>query len=174
MRIPSAPSKRALESSLSPPLSPVSSALPVSPLSLTALRRQTPSPLSETIYHPFSSQAHQQKEPEPKTAEKESSLSADVECVPVLSLQKSVSVSESLSVSGEGVPFLCTGRYKFEYVECEQLGRGGFGTVWKCRNVLDGGEYAVKRVRLRRHPKGQRQRQRQREERVCDCESECV
>lgn len=50
-----------------------------------------------------------------------------------------------------------TGRYRLlvanrrlrtEFVEGPKLGKGGFGTVFKCRNKLDGHEYAVKKIRL--------------------------
>lgn len=39
-------------------------------------------------------------------------------------------------------------RYENDFEEIEVLGRGGFGEVWKVRNILDGRFYAVKKVRL--------------------------
>lgn len=39
-------------------------------------------------------------------------------------------------------------RYADDFDEIERLGRGGFGSVWKCRNRLDGAVYAVKRIRF--------------------------
>ncbi|KAG0250918.1 hypothetical protein DFQ27_009132 [Actinomortierella ambigua] len=40
-------------------------------------------------------------------------------------------------------------RYKHDFVEIKRLGRGGFASVYKARNKLDGIEYAIKKVRLR-------------------------
>ncbi|KAK6097876.1 Eukaryotic translation initiation factor 2-alpha kinase 3 [Batrachochytrium dendrobatidis] len=39
-------------------------------------------------------------------------------------------------------------RYRTEFEEIEQLGRGGFGVVYRARNLLDGQEYAIKKVKL--------------------------
>jgi hypothetical protein len=39
-------------------------------------------------------------------------------------------------------------RYREEFDELERLGRGGFGSVWKVRNKLDGCVYAIKRIRF--------------------------
>lgn len=39
-------------------------------------------------------------------------------------------------------------RLRTEFVEGPKLGRGGFGAVYKCRNRLDGHDYAVKKIRL--------------------------
>ncbi|KAF9904344.1 Eukaryotic translation initiation factor 2-alpha kinase [Lobosporangium transversale] len=40
-------------------------------------------------------------------------------------------------------------RYKHDFVELCKLGKGGFASVFKARNKLDGIEYAIKKVRLR-------------------------
>ncbi|KAJ1520214.1 hypothetical protein ONE63_004424 [Megalurothrips usitatus] len=40
-------------------------------------------------------------------------------------------------------------RYQHEYQELEYLAKGGFGHVYKVRNKLDGGEYAIKKIFLR-------------------------
>lgn len=45
-----------------------------------------------------------------------------------------------------GIPLVRYSRYASEFEELAALGKGGFGTVFKCRNVLDGREYAVKKV----------------------------
>lgn len=37
-------------------------------------------------------------------------------------------------------------RYTSEFEELEHLGRGGFGSVYRVRNVLDGREYAMKKI----------------------------
>ncbi|CAG5114476.1 unnamed protein product, partial [Candidula unifasciata] len=42
-----------------------------------------------------------------------------------------------------------TSRYKNEFQELGILGKGGFGSVFKARNYLDGCEYAVKKVRFK-------------------------
>lgn len=42
-----------------------------------------------------------------------------------------------------------TSRYKEEFVEITRLGKGGFGSVFKVKNKLDGREYAVKKVPLK-------------------------
>ncbi|EDO46416.1 predicted protein [Nematostella vectensis] len=42
-----------------------------------------------------------------------------------------------------------TSRYKDEFVEMGRLGKGGFGSVLKVKNKLDGREYAVKKVLLK-------------------------
>lgn len=40
-------------------------------------------------------------------------------------------------------------RYQHEYHELEYIAKGGFGHVYKARNKLDGGEYAIKKIFLR-------------------------
>ncbi|KAF9426811.1 hypothetical protein BGZ94_005989 [Podila epigama] len=40
-------------------------------------------------------------------------------------------------------------RYKHDFVEICKLGKGGFASVFKARNKLDGTEYAIKKIRLR-------------------------
>ncbi|XP_064599174.1 uncharacterized protein LOC135465773 [Liolophura sinensis] len=42
-----------------------------------------------------------------------------------------------------------TSRYRQEFVELDQLGRGGFGSVFMARNKLDGRKYAVKKIKFR-------------------------
>ncbi|KAL2916204.1 hypothetical protein HK105_204295 [Polyrhizophydium stewartii] len=39
-------------------------------------------------------------------------------------------------------------RYRTEFEELERLGRGGFGVVYRARNLLDGQDYAIKKVKL--------------------------
>ena len=39
-------------------------------------------------------------------------------------------------------------RYEDEFREISRLGKGGFGTVYRCRNRLDDSEYAIKKLRL--------------------------
>ena len=41
-----------------------------------------------------------------------------------------------------------TSRYKTDFEELEQLGKGGFGSVVKVRNKLDGRAYAIKKIQL--------------------------
>jgi serine/threonine protein kinase len=42
----------------------------------------------------------------------------------------------------------CCFRYEDEFREISRLGKGGFGTVYRCRNRLDDSEYAIKKLRL--------------------------
>ena len=54
--------------------------------------------------------------------------------------------------TGEGtstVPLVQYARYASEFEELESLGQGGFGSVVRCRNKLDGRDYAIKKVMLR-------------------------
>ena len=53
----------------------------------------------------------------------------------------------------DGIPLIQYSRYNSEFEEIIALGRGGFGTVFRCKNALDGREYAVKKV-LIRHRQG--------------------
>lgn len=48
----------------------------------------------------------------------------------------------------DGIPFVKHSRYLSEFRELGPLGKGGFGTVYKCENVLDGRQYAIKKVRI--------------------------
>ena len=58
-------------------------------------------------------------------------------------------LTEVLSdASGNPILFLSTQRYKNEFREACTLGKGGFGTVFKSTNKLDGHEYAIKKIRL--------------------------
>ncbi|CAB9522052.1 activated protein kinase catalytic subunit alpha-1 [Seminavis robusta] len=49
----------------------------------------------------------------------------------------------------DGIPLIRYSRYQAEFREIEPLGRGGFGSVFRVANVLDGREYAVKKVSIR-------------------------
>jgi Serine/threonine protein kinase len=51
----------------------------------------------------------------------------------------------------DGIPLVRYSRYRSEFHEISPLGKGGFGTVFKCKNALDGREYAVKKVLIRSH-----------------------
>jgi serine/threonine protein kinase len=48
----------------------------------------------------------------------------------------------------DGIPFVKHSRYQSEFREIAPLGKGGFGTVFRCENVLDGRQYAIKKVRI--------------------------
>ena len=41
-------------------------------------------------------------------------------------------------------------RFEADFIKCEILGSGNFGTVYKCMNKIDGMEYAVKTIRHKR------------------------
>lgn len=52
------------------------------------------------------------------------------------------------TVDGIPIPLMRYSRYKAEFKELSALGKGGFGTVFRCSNLLDGREYAVKKIRI--------------------------
>jgi hypothetical protein len=51
-------------------------------------------------------------------------------------------------VPGGGDVGMWVSRYKKDFDEVGRIGRGGFGSVYRCRQKLDGREYAVKKVKL--------------------------
>jgi serine/threonine protein kinase len=53
----------------------------------------------------------------------------------------------------DGIPLVRYSRYNSEFDETVALGKGGFGTVFRCKNALDGREYAIKKVFIR-HDQG--------------------
>ena len=56
---------------------------------------------------------------------------------------------QNVPSSVDGIPLVRYSRYKSEFNDLSSLGKGGFGTVFRCRNVLDGREYAVKKIRIK-------------------------
>ena len=70
----------------------------------------------------------------------------------------SPTITRSLTVPGDeepkqsgvddidGVPLVRYSRYRSEFKELSALGRGGFGTVFRCENALDSREYAIKKI----------------------------
>jgi serine/threonine protein kinase len=48
----------------------------------------------------------------------------------------------------EGIPLVRYSRYRSEFQELGSLGRGGFGSVFECKNLLDGRKYAIKKVAI--------------------------
>jgi len=50
--------------------------------------------------------------------------------------------------AGAAIVAQSSSRYVSDYEEIEDLGKGGFGEVMKCRNKLDGRYYAVKRIKI--------------------------
>ena len=65
----------------------------------------------------------------------------------------------------DGIPLVRYSRYSSEFDETVALGKGGFGTVFRCKNALDGREYAIKKVFIR-HDQGYPQEFSQRLQRV--------
>lgn len=59
----------------------------------------------------------------------------------------SSNMNVDIKISSEQV--LEWSRYQHEYHELEYIAKGGFGHVYKARNKLDGGEYAIKKIFLR-------------------------
>ena len=58
------------------------------------------------------------------------------------------SISADSALSDELAAMVCENRYINDYEEYKQLGRGGFGAVYACKNRLDGRKYAIKKIRL--------------------------
>ena len=48
----------------------------------------------------------------------------------------------------DGIPLVRYSRYTSEFKEILPLGRGGFGTVFRCKNNLDEREYAIKKIKV--------------------------
>lgn len=44
---------------------------------------------------------------------------------------------------------LFTSRYELDFKELEFIAAGGFGVVYKARNILDNNEYAIKKIVIR-------------------------
>ncbi|KAI9319883.1 kinase-like domain-containing protein [Dichotomocladium elegans] len=64
-----------------------------------------------------------------------------------------LSTQSSSTLSSEQLLFnlsVQNSRYQNDFVEINMLGRGGFASVYRARNKLDGIDYAVKKVRLGR------------------------
>lgn len=54
----------------------------------------------------------------------------------------------SPALGGVSSAYTINNRYRTEFEEKQQLGEGGFGTVYCVQNLLDGHQYAIKKVRL--------------------------
>jgi serine/threonine protein kinase len=63
------------------------------------------------------------------------------------------SVSQGVGMIDGSIPLIQYSRYSSEFEELGTLGKGGFGSVFQCRNALDGRSYAIKKVRIRRSAK---------------------
>eukprot|EP00816_Leptocylindrus_hargravesii_P013682 CAMPEP_0196802688 /NCGR_PEP_ID=MMETSP1362-20130617/2257_1 /TAXON_ID=163516 /ORGANISM="Leptocylindrus danicus, Strain CCMP1856" /LENGTH=1432 /DNA_ID=CAMNT_0042174047 /DNA_START=91 /DNA_END=4389 /DNA_ORIENTATION=+ len=48
----------------------------------------------------------------------------------------------------DGIPLVQYSRYALEFEEIRPIGEGGFGSVFQCKNKLDGREYATKKIRI--------------------------
>ncbi|KAH9502396.1 hypothetical protein Btru_075575 [Bulinus truncatus] len=55
----------------------------------------------------------------------------------------------SVDLENEDVISQQTSRYRIEFQELCLLGKGGFGSVYKAKNYLDGCEYAVKKIKFK-------------------------
>ena len=56
--------------------------------------------------------------------------------------------SRRSNIYGEPHILKTSSRYSEEFGELHELGRGGFGCVYRVKNKLDGKDYAVKKVKL--------------------------
>jgi serine/threonine protein kinase len=71
-----------------------------------------------------------------------------------LPLQRSnTEVSQGVGLIDGSIPLIQYSRYASEFEELGALGKGGFGSVFQCRNALDGRDYAIKKIRIRRSAK---------------------
>mmetsp|Transcript_40719 Transcript_40719/g.73428 ORF Transcript_40719/g.73428 Transcript_40719/m.73428 type:complete len:1560 (-) Transcript_40719:951-5630(-) len=48
----------------------------------------------------------------------------------------------------DGIPLVRYSRYRCEFEVISPLGSGGFGTVFRCENTLDGRHYAIKKIKI--------------------------
>lgn len=58
------------------------------------------------------------------------------------------STSSTTTHTGFSLMNVQNSRYRNDFVQVALLGRGGFASVWRARNKLDGIDYAIKRIRL--------------------------
>jgi serine/threonine protein kinase len=58
-------------------------------------------------------------------------------------------VSPTIPSSVDGIPLVRYPRYTLEFKMLSPLGKGGFGAVFRCQNVLDCREYAVKKISIK-------------------------
>ncbi|ORX95654.1 kinase-like protein [Basidiobolus meristosporus CBS 931.73] len=70
-------------------------------------------------------------------------------------------ISKLAKMSFTDILELYNSRYETDFIEVCKLGKGGFGTVFKVQNKLDGSVYAIKKIRLKsdktRHEKAFRE-----------------
>jgi serine/threonine protein kinase len=87
----------------------------------------------------------------PPSNEEEPKLngSPDVLGRPPLVKRSSTEVAQGVGLIDGTIPLIQYSRYASEFEELGALGKGGFGSVFQCRNALDGREYAIKKVHIR-------------------------
>ena len=71
-----------------------------------------------------------------------------IESTPILELEATSSQYGVELIYGD-IPLIRYTRYAFEFEEIGALGKGGFGSVFQCRNQLDKREYAIKKILIR-------------------------
>ncbi|KAJ8654459.1 hypothetical protein O0I10_009900 [Lichtheimia ornata] len=64
------------------------------------------------------------------------------------SIAESSSSTTTTTNTGFSLMNVQNSRYRNDFVQVALLGRGGFASVWRARNKLDGIDYAIKRIRL--------------------------
>ena len=68
---------------------------------------------------------------------------------PALSIEEKQPDEGPQVVQQGGIPLVRYSRYASEFTEIAAMGKGGFGTVFRCKNGLDGREYAIKKVSIK-------------------------
>lgn len=86
-----------------------------------------------------------------KLDELELSSSGDLETNFNIQQQLRIHPSSADVMLGGGSPFDVRSPYAREHIELGLLGRGGYGSVYKVRHILDNQEYAIKKIQISGH-----------------------
>jgi serine/threonine protein kinase len=106
--------------------------------------------VAKTTNPPLGTGAHNdgsaQNAPPPALLEKPPSLASRTTTTSSTEIPAS---SRGVGLIDGSIPLIQYSRYASEFEELGALGKGGFGSVFQCRNALDGREYAIKKVHIR-------------------------
>ena len=93
---------------------------------------------------------------QPRTASTKTESATETATPPRLTLEAASSQSSSnygVGLIDGTIPLIQYTRYASEFDEIGALGKGGFGSVFQCRNALDNRDYAIKKVLIRKDAK---------------------